>query len=264
MKGLTVCLCAALVLSLAAHAATLNLTFGGGPAATPLAELNASLSAINILIEHLNETFEAHPDVDGSVAPLHLLKSAISLYGGESFQPVDWLGLGAHVEVLRSSTATSGTYTGASVSTIDVSLGFSTIALAVDAHVRFLDMGIQLAADLSGAYYRSTVRRAVVFQIPEEYPDTLSTVPPEGEGEYTGSAFGFEAGLSIAYPVAPWFVVHTILAYRSALIPSVKDSSGTALDLDGNGQPESIELDGLTVRIGFSICIDLSLDGGKE
>jgi hypothetical protein len=52
--------------------------------------------------------------------------------------------------------------------------------------------------------------------------------------------------------------------YRTADVDSLKTAQGVALDLNGDGQSESVNLSGLAVEFTFSINIDLSLDGGKE
>jgi len=44
-------------------------------------------------------------------------------------------------------------------------------------------------------------------------------------------------------------------------VSSVTDSAGSELDLDGDGAFESIDLDGITVRLTVSFNIDLSLNG---
>jgi len=264
MKGLTVCLCVTLLMSVAGLASTLEMSFSAGPSAVSLSQVNNAISAFNVLIEHLNETFEAHPDVDGSVEPLDLMRSGLTFRASEAFRLVDWLAVGAHFELIRASSATTGVYTGASNSNIDVDLRFSTIGLGLDAQIRFLDIGLQLALDLGASYYRSTFDRSVLFEIPEEYPDTLSSVPPDGEGRYTASTFGLELGLSIAYPAASWLTLHSAISYRLAPAQEALDSTGTPLDLDGNGQSESLALGGLSVRLGVSINIDLSLGERKE
>lgn len=264
MKGLTVCLCVTLLVSTAGLASTLEMTFSAGPSAVSLSQVNTAITAFNVLIEHLNETFDAHPDVDGSVDSLDLMRSGLALRASEAFRLVDWLAVGGHVEILRSSTATRGVYSGAGESTIGIALGISTIGLGVDAHVRFVDVGLQMGFDLGASYYRTTFDRSVIFEIPEEYPDTLSSVPPAGDARYTASTLGLEFGLTIAYPVVSWLTVHSSISYRAASTAGALDSAGAALDLDGNGQSESLALGGLAVRLGVSINIDLSMNGRKE
>jgi hypothetical protein len=116
---------------------------------------------------------------------------------------------------------------------------------------------------LAVGYFYSTFNHSVVFEIPSEYPDAISGVPPEGEGRHAGGTFGLEVGLSMSYPIADGVSIDALLAYRSATIPTLLDAAGTSLDFDGNETPESATLDGLSVQIGLSIAIDLSLDGEK-
>jgi hypothetical protein len=113
-------------------------------------------------------------------------------------------------------------------------------------------------------YFHTIFDRKVILQIPAEYPDAIAGLPPEGEGRYTGGAFGLEAGIALTYPIFDWFTIGTQVVYRTAEVDSLKTSQGVKLDLNGDGQSESVNLSGLAVQFTFSISIDLSLDGGKE
>ena len=128
----------------------------------------------------------------------------------------------------------------------------------------FLDVGLRLGAFGGIGYYYVLFDRKTVFEIPTEYPDSIAGVPPEGEGRYTGGSIGFEAGLSLTYPIAPWFMIGSRLTYRSARIAELTDAGANVLDLDGDETGESISLSGLMVQLTVSINIDLSLDGRKE
>ena len=128
----------------------------------------------------------------------------------------------------------------------------------------FLDAGLRLAAEGGVGYYYAVSNRAVVFEIPTEYPDVISGVPSEGEGRYSGGTLGFELGLSLSYPVTSWLSIGSSVSYRAATVNVLTDSAGGDFDLDGDGTPESVDLDGITVRLTFSLNIDLSLNGEKE
>ena len=264
MKGLASALIVALILSASAAAGQLEFAFGGGPSAISLSEINASIGVFNALIEHLNETADVHPDLTGTVDALPAMTSGISFSAGERFWILDWLGLGASIGYVRASTATLGHYEGANVSTIDVNVDVTNVNALVGARIVFLDLGIRLAADLAAGYTHGITNRAVTFEIPEEYPDVLSGVPEDGNSRYSGGAFGFEVGLDISYPIADWFGIGASVAYRSATVPTLTYSAGTELDIDSDGRSEPAELSGITVRLTFSLSIDLGLDGDKE
>ncbi len=264
MKGLASVLCIMLLATAAAVAGPLELSIGGGPSATSLDDINASISVFNTLINHLNETFADHPDVSGTVGTLSPIVSGLSMHASERYWLADWIAVGAGVEYTRSGASTYGTYEGSETSTIDLSLASQTLGVLVGSRIRFLNMGLLLAADLAAGFYHSILDHTVVFEIPEEYPDAISGVPPESAGRSTGNTFGVEAGFSLAYPIAEWVTVGALLSYRSATIPALKGEDGQPFDLDGNGVPEAINLDGITVQFTFSIRVDLSLDGGKE
>jgi hypothetical protein len=264
MKGLATLLIAATLTSVAALAGPLEMTFGVGPSAAALGSLNASIDVVNALIEHLNETFDVHPDVSGSVDLLNPMVSGLSFRIGERLWLTEWLGFGAAAEYFSTSTATDGFYEGSETSTIDVALGLRSVGITVGGRATFLDAGLRLAAEGAVGYYYLICDRAVLFEIPTEYPDVLSNVPPDGDARYTGSTFGFEIGLSLVYPVARWFTIGSTVLYRATGPSSVTDAAGAELDLIGDGTPDSIDLDGVTVRLAFSINIDLSPDGEKE
>jgi hypothetical protein len=264
MKGLAAGLCIILLAAWAAYAGPLEISFGGGPTATSLDDINAAIIVFNTLIEHLNETFAVHPDVTGSVDPLTPMVSGLALHAAERYWINDWLGVGAQLEYTRSGTSTAGEYQGAETSVIDVDLRFQGIGILLGARATFLDLGLLLAADLGVGYYYASLDHDIVFQIPEEYPEAISGVPPEGSGHNAGGTVGFEAGLSLSYPIAEWFTIGSTLTYRSASVGRLTDDQGVDLDLDGSGVPETANLDGIIVQLTFSINIDLSLDGGKE
>jgi len=264
MKGLATLLMTLVVISITASAGPLEMSFGGGPSAMSLGSINASIGVFNTLIAHLNETFAVHPDVSGTVDPLDPMVSGLSFRVGERFWLTDWFGLGASAEYFSSSTDTLGYYEGSEISTIQVALDLTTVGLLVGGRATFLDAGLRLAAEGGIGYYYVVSNRAVVFEVPSEYPDVISGVPPEGDERYTGGTFGFELGLSLSYPVARWFSIGSFVSYRAATVSVVTDSVGNELDLDGDGTPEAIDLDGISVRLSLSFNIDLSLNGEKE
>jgi len=264
MKGLASVLLLALASVVGSAAGSLEMSVGAGPSATSLDALNHAFDVVNALIVHLNETFDDHPDVDGTVAPIGTIGSGLSLQAGERYWPTDWLGLGGRIGYSGAAARTAGSYHGAEVSEIDVSLGVRTISGVLCASTVFLDVGLQLGADIGVGYYHTTVDRSVVFEIPEEYPQAISNVPPEGTARYSGGTIGFEAGFFLAYPLFPSLSLGTSVSYRTARIAIARDADGIGLDFDGDGQTETIDLNGITVQLTVSLTIDLSLDGRKE
>jgi len=264
MKGLATLLIATLLVGAAASAGPLEISFGAGPNATVLADINASIGVFNTLIAHLNETFDVHPDVSGAVDPLDPMVSGLSFCAGERFWLIDWFGVGAAVEYARSTSSTIGFFEGSDISTIDAAFGLTSVSVTLGGRATFLDAGLRLAVDGGVAYTYAIWDGSVLFEIPSEYPDAISGVPPEGESRYTGSTIGFELGLCLSYPIAEWFIIGSSVSYRAATIDSVANREGAQLDLDGDGTPEAIDLDGITVRLTISLNIDLSLNDEKE
>ena len=264
MKGLATALLIVGCTCLAATAGTLELSFGGGPSTVSLGDINGSIDLFNTLIAHLNETFSVHPDVTGTVDPIAPIGHSLYFQGAEHYWLTDWFAVGGHNGYSSSSTASTGFYEGAGTSEITVDLSYHAVGAVVGAEATFLDIGLRLGAYGGVGYYYVLFDRRTVFEIPEEYPDVIAGIPPTDEGRYTGGSIGFEAGLSLTYPVAPWFVIGSRLGYRSARIAELTDTADGILDLDGDDTGESISLSGFTVQLTVSVNIELSLDGRKE
>jgi hypothetical protein len=264
MKRLASALLFVGLIHLGTIAGPLEMSIGGGPSAVSLDTINESIGVINTLITHLNETFAVHPDVTGSVDLVPSIGGGLYLQGAERYWLTDWLALGGHVGYSSASTASTGFYEGAEVSEITVDLAFQAVGGVLCAEATFLDIGLRLGAFGGIGYYYVLFDRVTVFEIPSEYPDVLVGVPPEAEGRYTGGSIGLEAGLSLTYPIAPWFMLGSRLTYRSARIAELTDAAAGVLDLDGDGIGESISLSGLTVQLTVSIAIDLFPEGRKE
>jgi len=263
MKGLATGLLAILLIGAAASAGQLEMAIGGGPAAISLKEINGSIGVINTVIDLLNETFAVHPDVTGSVGQLDPISSGLSLCAEEWYWLTDWFAFGGRFEYLRSSSAVSGEYHGADLSTIDIALGMNSVGFLLDGRATFLDMGIVLSVQAGIGYYYAAFDRSVTFQIPVEYPDVISVVPPEGTGRHSGGTFAVELGISLCYPITSWFSIGSSISYRSGSVERATDRDGAGLDLDGDGVTEGLNLDGISVQIAFSVDIDLSLTEEK-
>ena len=264
MKGLATAVLFIGLTHLVAIAGPLEMSFGGGPSAVSLGAINESIGLSNTLITHLNETFALHPDVEGEVDPVPPIGGGMYLHAAERYWLTDWFALGGYVGYSSASTGTTGFYEGAEISEISVDLAFHSVGGVLGGEATFLDIGLRIGAFGGIGYYYVLLDRKTVFEIPTEYPDVISGVPPEGEGRYTGGSIGFEAGLSLTYPITPWFMIGSRLTYRSARVAELTDAAANVLDLDGDETGESIGLSGLTVQLTVSINIDLSLDGRKE
>jgi hypothetical protein len=251
------------LLSGAAWASPLELSLSAGPAATSLNDINAAIIFVDTLITLLNETLRVIPGVSGSVDTLGPMTSGLALRAAERYWLADWIAFGGRFEYTRLATSTRGQYQGAETSTIDVALAFHELSFLVGTRVQFLNAELRLAGDIAGGYFYATCDRAVTFEIPSEYPDAISSTPQAGEGRHSGGTLGLEAGLSLSYAITDGLCLEALLSYRSATIPELTDAAGQPLDLDANDSPESATLDGLSVEVGFSLSIDLSLDGEK-
>lgn len=239
-----------------ASAGTLGFHLGIGTSVASFGELNESIKPFNRILTDLNND----PLIDDTVPLLNNLSSGFAFQGGQQFWFNDRVAIGGKLEFFRASTATAGTFTLDGVdSEINIALDCFSVGIILGGRYMFLDAGIRLFADLGVGYYFSGFTRAITFQIPEGH--LLAGAPPaEGKGRYTGSAFGFEGGLTISLPLTDWFAVGSSVFYRSLTFDELTNTEeGVALDLDGDGQDESVDLSGITVQFTFTIKIDLSL-----
>lgn len=246
----------------ASSAQPLELSIGAGPTTMSLDGINTSILLFNTLIAHLNETL-AVLGVAGTVEALAPLYGGMSLRASERYWIADWIALTGGFEYGRASTSTRGQYHGAETSTIDISAELSSFSVLAGARVQFVDVGVRLAAEAAASYFYSTFDHAVVFEIPSEYPNVIAGTPPQGDDRHSGGSLGLIAGLSLSYPIFPGFAIEALVGYRWATVPVLRNATATPLDLDGNGITESATLDGLSIQIGFSLALDLSLDGEK-
>lgn len=264
MKGLATISAILILCGATLAAGPVEVTLNGGLSAVSLDEINAVITQFNTLIVLLNETFEALPDVEGSVETIGRIGSGIALQVGERFLLTERLALGGTLDVFHTSASTAGTYTSSETSDISIALTCTDVGLVIGGRYDFLNAGLILSADIGIGYYYGTFRQAITFQVPPEFPDTIAGLPPEGAARYSGFAPALEAGLGLCFPLADWFKIGSNVSYRFLTFTEMTDGQGNSLDLDGNGTPERIDLGGITVELAFVILIDLSPDGGKE
>ena len=118
-----------------------------------------------------------------------------------------------------------------------------------------------LSVDLGIGYTYTTFNREITFQIPPEYPEAISGLPPEGAGRYSGFAPKVEAGLALFLPITEWLKVGSSLTYSVLTLAKMTDDQGNDLDLDGNGTAEKVDLGGIGVRFTLSLTLPFLLFG---
>ncbi|MDD4903417.1 MAG: hypothetical protein PHX77_02825 [Candidatus Bipolaricaulis sp.] len=245
-------------------AGPLELSFGGGLGAVSLTSFNGIIDSWNGVLDELNEYSLVDPEVSGSVRNLAKLSTGLTFQAAEWYWILDWLALGARFEYETATTATSGAYVGGETSVVNISLEYQTIGILAAARVAILDIGVRLSADVGLGYYRGTLDHAVIFQVPSEYPKALSGIPPEGSDRHAGGTVGFAAQLALDVPVMSGFRLGAAVGYRTAMIGTLTNEAGAALDLDGDEILDEANVSAISVRLAISLDIDLSLDGEKE
>jgi len=264
MKGLASVLVGLVLMGIACCAGPLELGLGAGPSFTSLDTVNQSIGVFNNVFDRLNGTFEALPEVTGTIPSMSDIGTGLSMSATERYRLTEWLALGAHVEYAGSSSTAAGTYQGAETSHVELSYRAHVLGAVLDGDLTFVDSTIQLGATAGIGYFHAILDRHAVIEIPEEYTEEIAGLPPAGDGRYTGGSIGIVAGISLTYPAFDWLSIGTQVLYRSANVGSLTTSQGVAMDLNNDGQDDSLNLSGFAVQFSFAIQIDLSLDGGKE
>ena len=265
MKGLAA-VCLLLLLAWPAAAGSLEFAVEGGPTAVALVELNADVDRVNAVIRHVNETLALLPNVEGQVPEIERLGGGICLEAAERYRPSEWLGIGGKLSYARTAKEMSGQYVStdtSEISSVEMALDLVAVGALLDMTFDFLDAGILLGGGLSAGYYFVGFAHTSLFEIPEEYPEALSGLPPDAQAQYSGGGFGLEASLHVSVPVFSGFSIETAVAYRYAQA-SLADGSGQRPDLDGNGPVDRTDLSGMTVRIGFSWEVEIPGSDEKE
>lgn len=264
MKGLASVLLVIILLGITGIAGPLEMSLGGGLSWTPLTSINESISVANTWIGELNQASNDLPSLTGTVVPMPDMDTGMYLSAAEQYRLTDWFALGGHVEYMRLSSATVGLYQGSEISQIDLSYRSHILGVVLGGDVTFVNLGIRLGARGGVGYFYSIVDREAVFQIPNEFTRVPAGLPSEGVGRYTGGTFGLEAGITLSYPIFSWLTIGTQVLYRSAEVDSLTTMQGIGMDLNSDGETDSLNLSGIAVQFMFSINIDLSSDGGKE
>jgi hypothetical protein len=261
MKGLAWGVCAVLLFGGTLAAGPLEVTVGAGPGGAFLGEINASIGLINVILRDWNST----PTLTGGVPELDSMQVGMSYVAGEAFWVTPSLALGGKIETFQVVSSTAGSYTAGEEpsSQVEIGLDCHAVALVVGGHVDFVDFGLRLGLDLGAGYYYSGFKTDITFEIPSGVPP-ISAHPEKGKGQYSASSLGIEGGLSLFFPIAEWFAIGSSLAYRWVAVAPLADAQGEALDLDGNGTPESIDLTGIAVSFTVSLRIDLSPGEGER
>ena len=266
MKGLAIFTAVLMLVPLAATAGGLELHLSGGPARAMLAEQNAIIVRYDALIDHLNEILGLLPNVEGRVPQIGVIGTGLSLAAGERYWITQSLALGGSVSYFDATSGAQGTYLSLDTDTTSEILFHLRTRLLqgiLQAELRFLDAGVVLAAAASFGYHYGLVDAQSLFEIPEEYPDALSQLPPEIDDRFTGGGWGGDVALSVSYPFLSWMGVRAEVSYR--YLPLVlTDDDRQPLDLDGNGTPERVNFGGFAVRVGLSFHVDLTAPDGKE
>lgn len=249
-----------LIGSVPLSAGPFEIFIGAGPGAATFDEVNASIGLINVFLADLNDT----PTLEGDVPALPLLTSGAAYQGGEWYRASERLSLGGKIEAFHTETTTEGSYTeGGETSEIAIALSTTSVSVVLGGRYELPTSPVRLGVELGAAYAYSGFASAITFEIPASYPP-ISIHPREGRGRYSAHSLGLEGGLSLALPIAEWLSVRASVAYRLLSEGRLADLTGAGLDIDGNGQAETVDLSGVTVQFGLTFIVNLPWGERKE
>ncbi len=227
--------------------ATLNVGSGAHAALAGFADLNDFLTLVNNTIAFV----EGQPNVDGEVPPLPELRTGVGFTLGELVG--NGFGLGLRAALASWETATSGSWTSEG-SEYPVSLWLKVEYLALAAQAAFQVIPGAFTVGLVGGWGWANLEYKGQFSFPDgdwELPVQLASMDatwrargPVGE-VYARVLVPLEAGFSLG------------LEAGLRLAPlGVPQTGGVPLDLDADGEGETLDLSGMW----FGLCVQLSFE----
>lgn len=226
----------ALVFFLAGAAQAMPLGLESGPYLfrTYPPAISSFIQLTNQAILYGNQTFA------GTILPIPLMSGGVGVRLAETLgQP---FGLGVGFSLFGMETGTSGAWGPRNVS---ISLGLSY----ADLHVLFSFSPLPglLFLGLSGGLGWASLSYAC------EFPDLpLSFVPDSGEWAFSGRAFVVAVFLRAAWPIFSNLTAGVEGGFRWAFFPTLL-SGDTAMDLNRDGRPDSLDLSGFWLGVSLRV-----------
>ena len=214
----------------------------------------ASFSDLSSFITLVNQTIafvQGQPTVDGYVDALPDMRSGVGVALGESFG--DGLQAGLRAELATWGTGTEGTWT-RDGSPFDVSLSLKVGLLALEGQIAFEVVPGLFSLGLSGGWGWGKLDYACSFDLPTDW--AIPFQPPPGAGVYNTSGPMGAAYARVSLPLFSQFSLGFELGVRLAGL-GMLTAEGTPLDLDGDGQGESLDLSGFWLGLSVKLAFEL-------
>jgi len=230
-----------------ASGASLSVDSGAQLAFATLSDLSSFIRLVNQTIAFVQD----EPTVDGDVLAIPDLRSGVGVALGDSFG--DGLQAGLRAELVTWGTGTEGTWTEGGTE-FPVSLSLKVGLLALQAQIALEVVPGIFSLGLAGGWGWGKLDYACSFELPTDW--AIPFQPPPGAEVYHTSGPMGAACAHVSLPFLPQFSLGFELGVRLAGLGMLA-ADGAPLDLDGDGQGESLDLSGfwlgLSVKLSFQL-----------
>lgn len=226
--------------------ATLNVGSGAHAALAGFSDLNDFLTLVNRTIAFV----EGQPNVEGEVPPLEELRTGVGFSLGELVG--DGFGLGLRAALASWETATSGSWTSEG-SELPVSLRLEVEYLSLALQAGFQVVPGAFTVGLAGGWGWANLGYACEFNLPPDF--SIPFQPPGGTATWRAHGPVGEASARVLLPLGAGFYLGLEAGLRLAPL-GVPQIGGVPLDLDADGEGETLDLSGMW----FGLCVQLSFE----
>ena len=230
-----------------AFGASLDVNSGAQLSFATLSDLSSFITLVNQTIAFVQE----QPTVDGYVNAIPDMRSGVGVALGESFG--DGLQGGLRAELATWETGTEGTWT-RDDSQFPVSLSLKVGFLALEGQIAFEVVPGLFSLGLAGGWGWGKLDYACSFDLPTEW--AIPFQPPPGPGVYHTSGPVGAAYARVSLPLFSQFSLGFELGVRLAGLGMLA-ADGTPLDLDGDGEGESLDLSGFWLGLSVKLAFEL-------
>ena len=224
--------------------ATLDVGSGAHAALAAFTDLNSFLTLVNQTIDFV----EGQPNVDGEVPPLPALRTGVGFSLSELVG--DGVGLGLRATLASWETATQGSWTSEG-SEYPASLRLKVEYLALAAQAAFQVVPEAFTVGLAGGWGWANLMYESTFTLPPDW--AIPFQPPPGSSTWRARGPVGEAYARILLPLGAGLSLGLEVGLRLAPL-GVPQTGGVPLDLDADGEGETLDLSGMWL----GLCVQLS------